>query len=152
MGGKKHRKGGSLANFAADIEKASVAFHNALNRRKTEAGSFAGHFGCEKRFEDFFQHVRCNAVAGIGNGNRYVRTGNGLELQGSYFTLERCVIRSQFERAAAGHRVARIDAEIQQYLAHLSWVAKDREELRMAMDLSLDGARKCLTGQFLHFQ
>ena len=86
---KKYCEDGASADFADDIEETAVALYDALHGGEAKACAFARLFCGEKRLENLFQDVGLNAVAGIGNGNRDVGTGNGLGLQGRDFIFQR---------------------------------------------------------------
>ncbi len=129
---------------AIDGDVSAGLLHDAVARRQPEAGPLPFFLRGEKWLEDVLLHLRRHARAGVGHRELHVLAGghfiDGIKIVheiGDVFGRDR-------DRAALGHRVARIDAEIEQHLLELPRVGLEppdfRAELRHDLDVLADHA------------
>src|SRR4051812_3409573 len=111
-------EGGAFARIALHVDLAGVLLDDPVRHREPQAGatrrSVARHVLCgEERIVDSVYMLRRNAGAGVTHGDVNtvaVRGGNG-------------------ERSAAGHRVLRVQEQVQEHLLQLSGVAVNERQL-----------------------
>ena len=112
-------EGRAVPGLAVDLHEPAMVIDYAVDHGEAEAGAFAPFFRGVKRFENMRLHLLADPAAGIDHADAGValrfhprellaqfRAGDG-------GALER-------DRAALGHRVARVHAEIQQHLVKLA--------------------------------
>ncbi len=98
----------------------------AVDLRQSEAGAFPERLGREERLENSRQDVRCDADPGIGH-----RQGNevSFELIDTVAFPQGDVERRQRDDASAGHRVTRIDRNVDQRQLELRDIDFDRPDI-----------------------
>jgi len=87
----------------------------ALNLAEPQAAAPAGRLGGEERIEGGALHLRRHAHPGIGHRDAHVAAGRQVDRQ----IVGGCVVHPRLPRldpqhAAIGHRVARVDDQVQQ--------------------------------------
>src|SRR6266481_4836013 len=133
-------KGRALHRFTLYLDKTFVAAYDSINHGKTQTRSLTGLFRREKRLEDSLLNVFIHSYAGVDDLNTHVLLWVCFivvlqGLSGDNIGLER-------ELAAFRHRVACIDAKIQQRLHDLIGVGRDWRELMVQVQRHLDGLWK----------
>jgi hypothetical protein len=125
VAGQVHPHGSALTNRRTDLHVAGRLFDEAVHLRKTKPGALSHLLGGEERFEGLGDHLGRHAGTGIGDhhgdvlsgGNAGVICGSG----GGYLA----VARSHGQPTAAGHRVARIDRQVEDHVLQLVGVGMD---------------------------
>ena len=74
FGRQKYFEAG-VSRLAGDVDEPAVAFDDAGNSGKPEAGALANTFGGEEWIEDFIDDVARDAAAAVGNLQHDVRSG-----------------------------------------------------------------------------
>src|SRR5213079_1097004 len=108
-----HAKRRAATDFGVDIDTAAVLFDDAVYRREAQAG--AARLGREERLEDAWQDLARNPAAGIAD----LEADVGLEAR-----------RRDRQRAAARHRVAAVDCEVDEHLVEHRRVGLDDDWFR----------------------
>ena len=133
MPGQEDAERRPLAGLGIDVDEAAGLLDDAIDRRQPKPGALADLLGREERLEDLVDDLAWNAGAGVGDvdpdifGRRHALVG---EPRG-FFARDICC--SYGELAAIGHRVARIDGEVDDHLLELRDVDFHRPEVA-AMD------------------
>src|SRR5256885_270306 len=104
---QQHRHRRALAEFAAHPDRSAGLMDETMNLRKTKPGTFADRLGREEWVEYFSEDVGSDAGAGILHRDRDIIPGVRRFREGT-------VTRGNRDRAAARHRVTRVDGEIDQ--------------------------------------
>ena len=97
-----------------------------------KTGAFA--FGREERLEDARARRFIHADAGVLDAQHEVRIVR-VQLLGQHLAARSDGARRYAQHAAARHRVARVEAQVHQYLVQLGLIAAHREP---GMDLGFD--------------
>ena len=143
---------GPLARLALDGDGAAALGHDTEDRRQPQPGPLADSLGREERLEDMRAHLIVHPDSAVLNRESQVVAGlepllGREEVQatdlGAVLRL-RVVLghdhprRLDGELAAVGHRVPRVDAEVEDDLLDLTGVGEDRSKLLTELDLELD--------------
>ena len=119
-----NRERRALARGGADVDRAAALRDDAVDGREPEARARADGLRREERLEDAARVSLVHADARVGDLEHDVTA---------------VVARRDRQRAAAGHRVARVDGEVQQHLADLARVGLDGSQFRL--EVEVDAAR-----------
>ena len=120
---------GALARRADDVDVGAMALGDAVHHRQPEAGT-AFALGGEEWLQAAAARGFVHAGAGVADLDEHAA-------RDALAGLER-MPRAQRERAALGHRVGRIEDEIDQRLAQLAGEGHDHRTLPVAFDFRLD--------------
>ncbi|GJD69837.1 hypothetical protein MMMDOFMJ_2775 [Methylobacterium gnaphalii] len=140
---------GAVAKLRIDPDLPAGLAHEAVDHRQPEPRALADRLRREERLEGLGDHVRRHAGAGIGDAEREVLAG--LQVPVPRRTLVHPLVGGlDGDAAAIRHRVARVDAEVQQRVLELRGIDHHRPEAgrghRLEGDLRPDRA----ADQFLH--
>ncbi len=105
-----------------------------------------GFLGREERLEQPVAHFGGHAETGIADDQLDVRARNHVEVVLAEFDVRRL----DRQRAAVGHRVARVDDEVHHHLADLLAVGADRREVGLQRKLQADLGSEQAADQVLH--
>ena len=94
------------------VDPAAVALDDAVDHGQAQARTVAGPLGGEEGFEDVFELVLGDPVAGVEEGEADVGTGTGVTDSGQVFLLQHDVVRPQGQDAAVGHGVNGIENQV----------------------------------------
>ncbi len=119
--------------------------------RQPQPRALAGRLGGEKRLKDLFNDRRRHAEPGVLDPHQHVGARLGLEVEADVVGIQLQVLGRQGDRAASGHSVAGIDAEVEQHLVQLGGVALHRPEPRRRQAAHLDALEEGFTGNLLDF-
>src|SRR5205823_2431300 len=111
---------------AAEVQETAMAFYQPHHHREPETGALPRFFRGEKRIENPIDNCARDAGAGVGYHERDISARLRIRM---WWRGARCklgVARGNFEDAALRHRIARIDAEVEQYLVKLRNIAAHR--------------------------
>ena len=103
--------------------------HNRRDCREPEAGSLAGVFRSEERFEDLASNLRGNTVAGVSDFNNDVRPDRQPRIHLNVGFVQKNVLPGDGQLPSIGHRVARIDAKIHQHLVDLRGIRRQHPQV-----------------------
>src|SRR5260221_4187009 len=117
------------------MHEAIVALHDRHGRGEPESGAAARLLRREEGIEDPIQDVGAYAGAGVRYSRDAVRARLASEVHGLIRAIGYDVLEVHGERAAVGHGIARIDAEIEKDLMHLRRIAGDGPEIRRRKEL-----------------
>src|SRR5690606_6624064 len=98
---------------------AAVLAHRRVHRRQPQAGTLAEALGGIEGLEYVVQNVGMNARSGIAYGKADVVPGASQSRTLGVTRVEKEVARLEGEPASLGHRVARVDREVENDLLHL---------------------------------
>ena len=116
----------SLAWLALHHDRAVVRLKDAMHHGQSEARSFAGTFGREKRFKNAGQRGRIHALAVVLNGQALVWSGMQGRMQGPGRLIQRDrPLRDADQPVALFHGVPRVGAKIDDDLMDLRRIAQD---------------------------
>jgi hypothetical protein len=93
--------------LAFDIYRTAGLVNEAVHLTETQTATGANLLCRHKRIEDPGQDFRLDPRPGIGDLDCHVAAGNAEAI-----VMQRLVLRRNTEQAAAGHRVAGVEAEI----------------------------------------
>ncbi len=106
---------------------AAALLHDSVRAREPEAGPLADALGREERVEDPVADLARHPAALILD--REDDVPSGLELEAARIVgTDFGVARPDRQRAAVGHRVARVQREVEEHLLHLAGVGANRIE------------------------
>ncbi|CAN5420767.1 hypothetical protein BH09PSE6_BH09PSE6_14380 [soil metagenome] len=95
----------------------------AVELRQAEAGALADRLGREERFERLGQHVGRHAGAAVGDRQQHVLPRHHVAFARRVVLVEFGVGRLDDDAPALGHRIARVDADVEQRTLELVDVA-----------------------------
>ena len=124
--GQVNSKRRAFFGLAFGFDEAVVVFDNAVDDRQTETGSFAYAFSCVERLEHAGTHFFCNSDSRIVDRNTDVGSRCRLDVLALVHFHRVNFFRLNRELAARRHRVAGIEANIEQHLTHLIAIRQDR--------------------------
>ena len=130
-----------------------MAFHDSNDGGETEAGPLPDFFGREKWIENLVHRLGRHAGAAVRDTQHDVRPELRAGIHPRDLIVHDDVLRADGERAARGHGVARVDAEIQQDLVELRGVAVHGPQIGRKRGLDVDVSREGLRhdfGEFVH--
>ena len=113
------------------------------HHREPEAGAAAGLLGREERLEHASQHVVRHAAAGVGHGDGHERSGDRGVVRDVPAGQARAAGRDG-DRPAVGHRIARVDGEIDDGLLQLAGVDPRDERIGRLPDVDDDVAEQAV--------
>ena len=113
-----------LVRRAVELNVAAALADDRLHHRQPEAGAAPLILRGEEGLEHAIAHFRRHAEAGVGHHQRDVRPGNDVDV----VVAELDIRERDGERAAARHRIARVDHEVHHHLADLLRVGADRRD------------------------
>src|SRR5204863_4607950 len=114
-------KAGALVDLRIGEDEATRLFDDAVHGGKAKTGPLPYLLGSEERLEDLAQHARRDPRTRVGNRQRAVigdRQNIGTELR-NLVRLDRIGLDDERAAALGGHRVPRIDGEIDDDLFEL---------------------------------
>ena len=109
------------AGLRVDLHVPARLLDEAEHHRKTEPRALAGRLGREERIEGLLHHLRRHAGAGVGHRDHHILPSRGVVLE-RIGVVEMGVHRLDRQLAAAGHRIARVDGEIDERLLQLAGI------------------------------
>ena len=125
-GGKRRQiavEGAALAGLARDLDVTAALLDDPVGAREPQAGALADALRREERLEDPVGHSRCHPATRVLDGEDDVRAGREIaEIVGE----DLGVASPDRQRAAVGHRVARVQGEVEQHLLHLAGIGLNR--------------------------
>src|SRR5206468_9913314 len=122
-------EGGALSKFAVYPDVAAALFHNAIDRRETEASATSAFLGGVKRLEDMGDRLGLHAGAGVRDGEQHVRSGNDNSVIARVRRVENNVAGFDEDAAAVEEGVARVHDQIHNDLFDLARVGLDGSEI-----------------------
>src|SRR6185503_10385986 len=111
---------------------------DAVYRREPEACALPLCLRREERLERAAARVGIHADARVVHGKRDVVATRNRRFADREWAIELCNARRYAQRAAAGHRIARIDGQVDEHLLELAFVRDDRAGLSLELDLDRD--------------
>ena len=124
--GQAEGETGAAARFAVHPDVAAILFGDAVDHGEAEAGAFADFLGGKEGFEDLLPHLLADARAGIGDGEFYVFPRRDVGAGGDGSGPEGDIFGGDGKRAAVGHGIAGVDAEVHEDLHDLIRIGLDR--------------------------
>ena len=122
---QRQREPRALPDRAVAVNRAVVLAHDAVGDRQAEARAAADRLGREERIVDARQLLRRNAGAGVGDlGDHAIAVD----------------ARRDRQPAAARHRVAGVEEQVQEHLLQLMLDAEHRHRPRRELAPDLDAA------------
>src|SRR5271165_635213 len=128
----------ALPGRAAYENETACLLDDAVDRRQAETGSGAEFFGRKEGVENASPVRLGDADAGIRHLDQYIVASRHHLVTASQFTFLMDVCRANGQRAAAWHRVAGIDGEIDDDLFELALVNLHKAETAPVHDLEVD--------------
>ena len=110
-----------VADFGIDPDLATGLLGEAVDHRQAESGALSDRLGGEERVEGAGDHLRRHAGAAVADAQRDVLPGRQLALARRPL-VEPAVAGLDGQPAAGRHRVARIDAQVEQRVLELARV------------------------------
>src|SRR6185503_1307075 len=123
---QRDHEGGAAADAAADAHRAAVALHDALRHPEPEAGALAG-LRREERLEDLSQKLVRDSLPGIAHLELHGIATQDLSLGA------RTRLRRDRDRPALGHRVRRVEQEVEKHLLQLIRGRADARQPRIEL-------------------
>ena len=124
--------------LAVDVDPAAALLDHAEHGREPEPGALAGGLGRVERLEQVAADLLVHADARVADRQQDVRAGRALAVLGDLRRLELDVGGLDRQRAAVGHRVARVGGEVEDHALHLRAVGLDRREPVAELDRDAD--------------
>ena len=118
------------------FDQAVVILDNAIDNRETETGALTNSFGCEKGLEEPGANAVRHSRSGVDDFDADILAWLSAGVVDRGTVHQRC---SQNELAALGHRVAGIDAKIEQGLGDLIRIGHDHRQLGAQLQRYVDG-------------
>ena len=113
------------------------------HHREPEPGAAAGLLGREERLEHASQHVVRHAAAGVGHGDGHERSGDRGVVRDVPAGQARAAGRDG-DRPAVGHRIARVDGEVDDGLLQLARVDPRDQRVGRLPDVDDDVAEQAV--------
>ena len=120
-----HRR--ALADLRVDPHLPARLAHEAVDHRQAEARALADRLRREERVERLGDDIRAHAGAGIGHAEREVLAGIEVALLGAT-VVEPFVGGLDGDAPAIRHRVAGVDAEVEQRILELARIDQHRPQ------------------------
>ena len=120
---------GSSPHLAVHIHKPAMAFHEPHRGRETQPGSLPHPFSGEEGVKNPVDHVGGNPGAGIQDGQHHIGAGFGVRLPPQVMFVKEQIARLNLEPPAIRHRIAGVDAQVQQHLIELGRITDDGPEV-----------------------
>src|ERR1700676_1945104 len=114
--------GRAFANFAVNFDVAARLLGETVDLGQTQAGPVPNILSCEERIEGFRQHVRRHPTSTICNSDHDVLTRYDLDLTCRIALVEKDICGFKRELPAFGHRIARVDRQIDDRDFELIWI------------------------------
>ncbi len=138
-----------MAHLAIDADLAAALLAEAVGHAETEPGALPFRLGREERLERAIEHLAPHAGAGAGHGQHHVLAGRQVGHARHVAVVEHRVGKLEREPAAVGHRVARVDGEVQHHFLELMRIDLRVPEAARHHRLDLDRFAERLTQQFV---
>src|SRR5262249_31372299 len=120
----------ALGELAVDPDAAAGLLDDAEHRGEAEAGALAAGPGGGGRLRASALPALFPCEPGVAHREHDVRAGRDAEVLARVALVELDVRGLDGERAAAGHRVARVDREVHDHLLDVAGVRLDAAEAR----------------------
>jgi len=131
--------GRAVADLAVDLDMAVALLHEAVSHAQPEARALAFGLRGEERIECALDDILRHACSCVSNGQHHVLPGGDIGHGRDVFVVEHRVRQLHRQPAAVGHRVSRIDREIEDHVLELMDV--DQRVPQSARDDRLDTYR-----------
>src|SRR5665213_2109606 len=122
-----------LAELRRHRDVAVALLDDAVDARQAEPGALADTLGRVEGLEDAFLDLGRHAVSRVGDRQRKVAAGLDLGRGGEPIRADCALVGLDRQDAAAVHRVARVQREIEQDLLNLRGVRKEGRERRVEL-------------------
>ena len=134
-----HRR--PLPYLAVEVHESVVLFHEPVHHGHAESGAHAGGLGGEERLEHARLGLAVHTGAGVAHAEAYVHARLDPGVQRAVLRVEPGAAHVEVQRAAVGHRVARVGRQIQENLLERSGIGLHhaRGGLGVAADLDRGG-------------
>ena len=123
----------AAADLGLDVDHAAGVGHDLVHDREAEPRAVSRFLRREERLEDPGRRCAIHPVTGVGHRQADVVVGHRGALHVVRRRSHRDVRELDLQRAAARHRVARVDHEVEQHLLDLPAIAANGRDL--AVDL-----------------
>ena len=147
--GQVDRDGGARADFGIDPHLPARLLGEAIDHRQAEAGALADRFRCEERLEHPRDHLRRHAGAGVGHGNRQVLPRRHV-VRARRPLIQPLVGGLDGDATAVRHRVAGVDAQVEQRVLELRGIDQRGPEAGRSDNLDRDAGADRALDQLLH--
>ncbi len=131
-------EGGADAFLGADADGPAGFADDPVDSGQTEAAALADGLGREERLEDVRDDIGAHAGSRVAHRELDELSRADLRVQAGVVLVEFGGACLDGQRAAAGHRVAGVDGEVQEDLLHLAPVCSDPGQVRCQLDPQLD--------------
>src|SRR3982751_762049 len=128
---------GARAELASQAEGAVRLLGKAIDHAEAEAAAFPRFLGREKRLHDLLEVIGCDPCPVVGHAELQIAAGWKL---GPVPGCEFFVLHRDGQRPACGHRISRIDDEIDERELQLRLVGKGVPEILAVQPLDIDKA------------
>ena len=108
-----------MPDFAVDFRMSAGLLHEPIDLRQAEAGALAGALGGEERVERLGQHVLGHANSGIADEQSDILARLKVGIRGSIGIIEKAIRRLDGELSAIGHRIARVEGQVDDRILEL---------------------------------
>src|SRR5450756_2459824 len=114
------------AFFRVYIYGATVIADDAVDHGQSHPGPFAATLGREERIAQVWPVLSRNSTSRVVDINLQVPSFVNFRMEPAERGVQMHVPRSEGQRTPVGHRISRVDGEVQQDLLQLSGIAHDR--------------------------
>ena len=139
-----------MTGLGIDLHVPARLLDEAVDHREPEARALALRLGGEERLEDLLDQLRRHAASGVGDGEHHVAAGRHLLVAAGVVVVEEGVGELDGELAAARHRVAGVDREIEHRGLDLDRIDESVPEPAGEHGLDLDRLADCAAHHVVH--
>ena len=150
--GEQDHDTGSAAWFAFEVDQSAIGGDDAADGGQSQAGTFAGALGGEKRFEETLAGLRVHAATIVADHQEDARKGDGTALRRhrSGDGLKLTVAGLDYDATAVGQGIAGVKHKIEEDLLGLRLVNLDQTQVWIEMELECDVLADEAGQQILH--
>ena len=131
-----HRR--ALTGLAIDRAMPARLLDKAIDLRQPEPGALPGLLGREKGLERLLAHLGAHAAASVADRDHHILPRRQLLMSGGVGLVEQGVCGLDCQLSPAGHRVPRVDRQIEERMLELVGVYQHRPQTAGQHGLGLD--------------
>nr|GFA06095.1 hypothetical protein [Tanacetum cinerariifolium] len=141
---------GAIAHLAFDGHMAMRLLGEAVNHRQTQPGALANGLGGEERVEGAADDVLRHTAASVADAEHHVIARQQVFVGVGVVPLKAAVEGLDHQHAAIGHRVARVEHQIEQGALELIGVGFGGPQFRVQAHVQADALVDAAVQQFAH--
>ena len=150
VAGQVEVDGRAFAHHRMDAGVAARLAGETIDHRQTQAGALSDRLGGEERVEGLGQGLGRHAGAVVRDAHHHVLAGSDIGVHGRVTRVELTRRRLHADHAAARHRVARVDGQVEQGVLDLVAVGLDGRQSGLQQQFELDVLADAAPEHVLH--